>query len=121
MSGIYYGCLSVISHVPGPTLAKWSPGFWDKAAHFSVYLVLGAILAVGFFRLLGSNRRLRALIVTSAVVLLLGAIDEIHQLFVVGRFESLGDALADFLGGTTGGLLALLVPGLLRTPPPLKT
>jgi VanZ family protein len=112
-SAIYYGCLSLVSHIPGRALAPLSANIWDKAAHFAVFLVLGALLFWGFERLTNYRRRLHVVVLTAAVVLVLGVLDEAHQLFVAGRFATIGDAVADFLGGTTGALSAFSASAIL--------
>jgi VanZ family protein len=63
---------------------------WDKIVHASVFGAVAALLWAGF----GARRA--ALIF--AMVLLLGALDETHQLFVPGRDPDLHDLYADGLG-----------------------
>jgi VanZ family protein len=43
------------------------------------------------------------------MVLVLGALDEAHQSFVPGRTPSIGDLLADVVGGTLGAIIGLCV------------
>jgi VanZ family protein len=63
---------------------------WDKLVHASVFGAVAALLWAGF------GGRHAALI--CAMVLLLGALDETHQLFVPGRDPDLHDLYADGLG-----------------------
>ena len=79
--------------------------FIDKAFHFIIYFVLGAL----FFRAMGniysesriSRRVLLAIIFSS----LYGISDEIHQYFVPGRTADSYDAVADMLGSICGAFI----------------
>lgn len=79
--------LSSRSTVPAPRVV----GF-DKVMHFGAYAVLGFLLARG---------RL-SFAVTALLGLAYGASDEIHQMFVPGRFPSVLDWVADALGVLAG-------------------
>ena len=85
------------------------------AAHFSEYVVLGALLFVALCacNALGTDA-LWALLVAAAIGLasLYGASDEFHQLFVPGRLCDPADWLTDTLGAALGvGASALVVRG----------
>ena len=101
---LYYGLISLASHIPGKTLSHIGFNFWDKGVHFVVYFILGCLLYLSFFEA-ARRRPAVALVFAVGIVLFLGTLDELHQLFVSGRDASLGDAVADTLGGTVGGLL----------------
>jgi VanZ family protein len=77
----------------------------DKFYHFLEYGVFGVLLA----RLLeeyGFPPSYRKKIVWVLIIsFLYGLSDEFHQWFVPGRYATLGDVLADSLGGWVGGLL----------------
>ena len=73
----------------------------DKAAHFSVYAMLGALTA----RALLSPRTVRALVVAAGFIAVFGALDEVHQLWVPGREASVWDWTADLLGCVVGLIL----------------
>lgn len=69
-----------------------------KAAHFSVYAILGMLSFIAC-----KINKLRKSFLISAVICLLYAMsDEIHQHFVEGRSCELRDVLIDFSGGITG-------------------
>mgnify|MGYP002778177226 FL=1 len=84
-----------------PTLPVNMELGFDKVAHFGAYLILGALLAFGAERLRLSPK------LTVLLGFSYGAIDEIHQSFVPGRFASVGDWVADALGTVAGVLLFL--------------
>ena len=82
----------------------WMLQTFDKILHGLTYAFLGAFFALWF-----SNRRwdLRPFLCTVACIILCvisGALDEFHQSFVPGRTVSLGDVLADVVGGTFGSV-----------------
>lgn len=71
-----------------------------KGAHFSVYLVLGALSAhaLSGHQVTGWKRFLYALLIST----LYAISDEIHQGFVPGRGPSVRDVLIDSTGAATG-------------------
>ena len=66
------------------------PAPWDKLAHFLYYGAMAVLLGHGVGR--------RWLWLPLVLVLLIGALDEWHQLYVPGRDASVFDWLADGLG-----------------------
>lgn len=79
-----------------------------KAAHFSLYAVLGILsfLSVVSYR----NLKYKFRILLSAVICLIyAASDEFHQLFVAGRSAEIRDVCIDFCGS----LIAITVLALL--------
>ena len=91
----------VCTSVPIPASAPGTgiPGL-DKVVHFSLYAVLGWLLA----RATGARggRTLAWALVMAAF----GAVDEWHQHFIIGRAPELADWLADAAGGVVGILMA---------------
>lgn len=69
---------------------------WDKLQHATAYALGGALLA----RALAGTRR--GAIFATALGLLYGASDEVHQRFVPGRNSSAWDWLADAVGVLAG-------------------
>lgn len=98
MALIFY--LSSRPFIPVPGLFEDQ----DKFMHFGAYAALGVFVAGGWrkagVRLPGRDAALAAL-----VVVLYGISDEFHQSFVPGRQVSLGDLIADALGGLFGAWL----------------
>ena len=66
------------------------PPPFDKAAHFIYYGIMAGLLAHG--------AGLRWLVVPLILVPAIGAADEWHQSFIVGRDASFWDWMADVLG-----------------------
>jgi VanZ family protein len=80
----------------------------DKGVHFVEYGTLSVLLAHAL-RITGPQRR--ALLIWGAAVIITlvwGAIDEIHQAFVPGRFSDVGDLIADGCGAVAGSIIYLL-------------
>ena len=65
---------------------------WDKLAHFAVYGVITALLWLG----VGG----RAPCVVIAIVIAIGALDELHQISVPGRTADVVDFLVDAVGAS---------------------
>ena len=73
---------------------------WDKLAHVLTFAVMGA-----GFGLASGARGWRMLAVVLGGALAVGAIDELHQLWLPGRDAGLDDFVADAAGGLLGALL----------------
>lgn len=86
------------------------PGDVDKIEHFGAYLVL-TLLMYFSFRIQKKYVRLkkyagRITFITASVY---GILDEVHQLFIPGRFYDIYDILADIAGVLIGlGLIELI-------------
>ncbi len=92
--------LSSKESLPSPDLF---PG-QDKVEHALAFGVLGLFIA-GSFGGWGAQLSTRQVIMVVLFTACYGLIDEAHQYFVPGRDSSLGDVVADIVGG----LLAAIV------------
>ena len=94
MAFIFYG--SSRPDVPMP------PGLFDKPAHLLAYALLGVLfvraLAGGLIARISAATALLAVALTTAY----GVTDEIHQMFVPGRYADGMDVIADASGGAVG-------------------
>ncbi len=77
-----------------------------KSAHFTEYLVLGALVFWCLYKT--KEKRLRTAL-AAVLTSLYSVTDELHQLFSDGRSCELRDVLIDTCGGITGALAALLI------------
>lgn len=77
-----------------------------KSAHFTEYLVLGALVFWCLYKT--KDKRLRTAL-AAVLTSLYSVTDELHQLFSDGRSCELRDVLIDTCGGITGALGALLI------------
>lgn len=117
--GLIRACLSLFhpgfDHLPAAEMAalvdSWQ-FFVRKAAHFSVYLVLGvfAALAADSHPLPHPGKWL----LPAGICLLYAGLDEWHQGFVPGRSPQLRDVGIDFAGAAVGIVLAMGVLALVR-------
>jgi VanZ family protein len=87
-----------------PVAVGLFPAPWDKLAHLLTFAVVG--LAAG---LAGGMRGWRMALCCVAGALLVGGMDELHQIFLPGRSASWSDLAADAAGGLLGAaMLAVL-------------
>jgi VanZ family protein len=99
---VYLATIFAFSHVPGQRLFLPIP-IWDKLVHFLEYVPLGFLIAGWLVRRPWSPRtRLGVVAMVTVIALALGAGDELHQWFVPDRSATVGDAVADGLGGLLG-------------------
>ncbi|HTU62111.1 MAG TPA: VanZ family protein [Polyangiales bacterium] len=81
----------------------------DKGVHFIEYGTLSVLLTHAI-RTTAPQRHPLAVWATAVLITLVwGAIDEIHQAFVPGRFSDVGDLIADGCGAVVGSLVYLLI------------
>jgi VanZ family protein len=86
-----------------PVAINLVPAPWDKFLHGITFAILacGIGLASG---LQGS----RGLIIAISGALLIGALDEWHQIYLPGRHPGWDDLLADVIGSLAGAALLIL-------------
>jgi VanZ family protein len=114
-AALYYGLIFFVSSRP-LKLDVSLPNF-DKLAHGAAYGLLGFLLAFGFFKLLrfSLKTKLGGVILTGVI---LGILDEIHQIFVPGRTPDPLDVAADAVGIVLGLILFRLI---FQKKPPEKS
>lgn len=113
-------CAEIINILSGKhwsdaVVAGWAEYFEHpirKLAHFTEYACMGVLVYVLWSQWLRQGRRLYCL--TVLWVLVSAAGDEIHQLFVPGRYGSPADVLLDTCGGAFGMLLCILAYRIYR-------
>ena len=109
---VYGAIIFAVSQVPGSELAKLNVDVWDKAAHAAEYLLLGAVIMGWLVTRRSSSARTapwREVAITVGIVLVYGALDEVHQSFVPGRQPAITDVAADVIGGTVGAMAVLVL------------
>ena len=102
LAALLVGLLSIGLFVGGaaPVAVGLFKAPWDKLAHLSVFAVIGMA-----FGLCTGTRGWRMVLWTIAAALAVGAMDEIHQLWLPGRDAGWDDLAADALGGVLGAWL----------------
>jgi VanZ family protein len=103
----WVGLTFLLTSIPHLEIPEGIP-FWDKGAHFAFYGVTGFLCAL--WRRESGHPAKRAVLYAVLFVLAVGAVDEIHQLWIPGRSADLLDWVADLLGGGIGAWCALLLP-----------
>lgn len=84
-----------------PVAVGLIPPPWDKLAHAVVFAVLAA--AIGYA---SGLRGWRVALLGFAGALLVGAVDELHQMTLPGRSAGWDDLAADALGAALGAWIA---------------
>ena len=87
-------------------------GFVRKAAHFTVYALLGALTVQALF--CHTDGRAAVILISFAVCVVYAVSDEVHQLFVPGRSGEVRDVLIDSLGAALGILFSYALTRLVR-------
>ena len=85
-----------------PVAVGLVPVPWDKVAHAAVFAVLAAALGLA-----SGLRGWRMVMLAVIGALLVGALDEWHQMFLPGRQAGLNDLAADGVGGLLGAWLVV--------------
>jgi VanZ family protein len=94
-----------------PVAVGLCPAPWDKLAHLFTFAVIG--MAAG---LAGGMRGWRMAVWCVAGALLVGAMDELHQMFLPGRSASWSDLIADAAGGVLGAAVLAVLHRLASGP-----
>jgi len=110
---IYWLILFVATTLPVERLP--SVGFTDKVNHFIAYLVLAVLVNLTLIYQRKSRFLFgKATVATIVICLFYGAVDELHQMLVPGRFAETLDWVADALGAFTGVLFVYFLINRLR-------
>jgi hypothetical protein len=100
-SGILFGLFVLGAQ---PFAVGLIPSPWDQPAHVAVFATLACALG-----LLSGQRGGRMLLLAVAGALLIGALDEWHQMFLPGRHAGWDDLAMDAIGGLSGAALLAFV------------
>jgi VanZ family protein len=101
---IYWLVLFTATTIPVERLP--SVGFGDKVNHFLAYFVLAVLIYLALIYQRKSKFLFeKAAVVTIVIGLFYGAVDELHQLYVPGRYAEIMDWVADSLGTITGVII----------------
>ncbi len=107
---VYWITLFIMTTIPADNVPRLFEN-QDKYEHFIAYCGLAILLSLALYFqkrsiLISSKAFLFALL----LILAYGAVDELHQIFIPGRYCDFYDWLADSLGGILGiGIVFLFV------------
>jgi VanZ family protein len=87
----------------------------DYLLHGTEYAGLAVVSVRAIAKRLFSGLKVAHIAGGTAIAVLYGMSDEWHQLHVTGRYGSLADVLADFVGASLGGAFLAAVSALNRT------
>lgn len=104
---LYYVFIFILSSQPRIHLPISFP-LIDKILHLILYTGFGICLAFGLARLDGRGAGHKAGLM-AGLGILLGGLDEIHQMFVPGRSADVLDAAVDVLGVIAGWLIVRIL------------
>jgi len=107
--GLYWLLIFILTSIPGRSMPKIF-GFSDKIKHFGAYLVLAFLL--NFALIIQKKYSLinkYSIIFTFLIVLFYGLFDEVHQIFIPGRFFDWWDLVANGVGSLLGIILVKVI------------
>ena len=114
----YCGGIFALSSSTGPSVSRWFPPFEfdhaDKVVHAIEFGLLGLLATRALGK--GTPWNLRPLETVVAAVLFclaFGALDEVHQSYVPGRYSEFADLFADVAGAMVAASLYVRF-GLMR-------
>ncbi len=106
---VYWIILFVGTSIPAQSVPSLGIG-GDKVVHFFAYLILSALLYLTFiFQEKLSFAQRNAILLTLAIAICYGVLDELHQMLVPGRSAELLDWIADALGAACGVLITFFL------------
>ena len=97
---VVMGTIFFLSHQPGDSFELPDIFNFDKLLHGVAYGVLAATVLFAAPMELRKKSLFFTAALAMAVCLLYGISDEFHQSFIPGRYPSIWDIIADFLGAT---------------------
>jgi VanZ family protein len=110
---IYWLILFVATSLPVERLP--SIGFTDKINHFIAYFILAVLVNLTLIYQRKSRFLFeKATVATIVICLFYGALDELHQMMVPGRFAETMDWVADALGAVAGILIVYFLMNVLK-------
>jgi VanZ family protein len=110
---LYWIILFTATTLPGDQMPNLHLS--DKIEHFSAFFILAVLLNLALIYQRKSYLLFKnAIIVTIIICLSYGAVDELHQIFVPGRYADVRDWLADLTGVIFGVFVLNLVKNLFN-------
>ncbi len=86
------------SSIPGDRFPELQFRLADKVVHFFIFGILGILIARSFRFLFNPVWKNNYILWSIAIGIIYGLIDEWHQMYIPGRYASIGDWIADLLG-----------------------
>jgi len=106
---VYWIVIFVLTSIPMDEIPQYFNA-QDKFEHFSAYFLLSFFGGLTLhFQNRFVNIRKELFLITLTIALVYGAFDELHQMFIPGRFADIFDWLADAVGSLFGSIIVLLL------------
>lgn len=99
---LWMGIIFIFSSLPGEQLPDIQFPNIDKIVHFVDYLILGVLLFRAFLNTQTDRKFAKIVVLSIAIAVLYGLIDEMHQYFVPGRTPDIMDFTFDIAGSFAG-------------------
>ncbi len=88
----------IASSIPSRALPRLGLFSWDKLLHIGEFGIFGLLLARAFNSSLNVKKLSTLVTLTVSTGVIWALLDEVHQMFVLGRNANVYDFLADALG-----------------------
>ncbi len=88
----------IASSIPSKALPRLGLFSWDKLLHMGEFGIFGLLLARAFNSWLSVKKMSILVTLTVSTGVIWALLDEVHQMFVLGRDANVYDFLADALG-----------------------
>lgn len=100
--GVYWIILLTVTSTPKYFVPKIFE-LQDKIEHFIAYTILAILLNLTLhFQKKSLQLVIKSSLITFLIITIYAGIDEIHQIFIPGRYADIFDWLADTIGGLFG-------------------
>jgi len=105
---VYWIVLFAATSIPAQSVPSF--GVSDKFNHFFAYLILAVLLYLTFsFQERSMFAKRNAALLTIAIAICYGVLDELHQMLVPGRSAEFLDWVADAIGAALGVLIITIL------------
>jgi VanZ family protein len=106
---VYWIVIFVLTSIPMDEIPQYFNA-QDKFEHFAAYFLLSFLwgLTLHFQNRFGNIKK-ELFMITLTIALIYGAFDELHQMFIPGRFADIFDWFADAVGSLFGSIIVLLL------------
>jgi VanZ family protein len=112
--GLYWLLIFILTSIPSQSMPKVLGGV-DKLKHFGAYFVLAFLL--NFTLLIQKKYSIlskKSILFTLLITTFYGLIDEVHQIFIPGRYFDWWDLVADIVGSLIGIGLVKIIMSTIR-------
>ncbi|MDD5766008.1 MAG: VanZ family protein [Candidatus Marinimicrobia bacterium] len=99
---LYAAVIFLLSSIPQQNIMQVEIWNFDKVEHLFEYSIFGVFLMLAFVNFRSEKVTRNAVLISLIIGILYAGTDEIHQLYIPGRFCSVYDLIADTIGVALG-------------------